>query len=524
MKKRLITYYQSLSLIKKLSIPLMLSLLFGILLTVMIIKQVGIINNNTYLLKNELIPALEQTTNNRTLLQKISENLTFATLAEEEDMLSEINDNISIEKNLNKIISNKNLPRNQAKTSLVSFKKYFKISTEFALSVIQEKNMNNDLDIMNILLNSYNDVKHDFLKLKNEIEREIAKKTALIEKTSKDVIYFTSLYVIVFSIVLFFLSYLVYKDFNERIKNLSSSLNSLGIQKELLENDDTLGHLSKNIKQTVRDYSIIEAQRKELSSINKKINESIEYASLIQEAILPSTEILNHYAKDAFVYWKPRDTVGGDIYFISELKSKNEIIIMVIDGVGHGVSGAFLTMLVKALETQIISRINNNTLEASPAKILQYFNKSIKIMLNQDKGSKSNTGFDGGVLYYNKAKKTCKYAGAKTPLYIIKNNQVKVIKSDRKNVGFIRTKIDQEYTEYEINIEKGTKLYITTDGITDQEGTNNNTYGKDKFQKLLLSIHQEKLEKQKQIIIKSFLDFKKTSTQSDDITIFGIEF
>jgi len=524
MKKKLVFFYQKLSLTQKLSIPLIISLLFGILLTVMIIKQVSIIDKNTLLLKNELIPLFEKSTNNRALLKKISENLTFAILASEKDMISEIYDNHTIKKNLKEIISNKKLASKHAQISLDSFSSYFKIATEVALNLIDESNENDNIVNMNTLLLNYNKVKQNFLDLNNEINHAISKKTSLIEKTSQEAIYLTIIYVATFSLVLFFISTLIYKDFNRRINLLSHSLDSLGIQKKLMTNNDNLSLLTNHINQTITDYSIIEAQRKELSKVNKNIKESIEYASFMQEAILPSLDILKNYAQDYFVYWKPRDIVGGDIYFISELKSQNEIIIMVIDGVGHGVSGAFLTILVKAIERQIIAEIDSGKLEPSPSKILQYFNKSIKTMLKQDKSSKSNTGFDGGILYYNKDKNICKYSGAKTDLYLIKEKRLEIIKGDRKNVGFVRTKIDQQYTEHQFTIEKGSKLYITTDGIIDQEGLNNTSYGKDKFQKLLLKNHQHPFMTQRELIKESFHAFKGILKQSDDVTILAIEF
>ena len=148
-------------------------------------------------------------------------------------------------------------------------------------------------------------------------------------------------------------------------------------------------------------------------------------------------------------------------------------------------------------------------------------------MLKQNKSSKSNTGFDGGILYYNKTTNLCRYAGAKTDLYLIKNNQLEIIKGDRKNVGFVRTKIDQQYTEHEFSIEKGYKLYMTTDGITDQEGLNNSIYtiyGKNRFQTLLLKNHQQPFIRQKELIKESFYTFKASYKQSDDITILGVEF
>jgi len=525
MKETLVFFYQKLSLTQKLSIPLLLSLLFGVLLTVMIVKQVSIIDNNTILLKNELIPLFEKSTNNRALLKKISENFTFAILASEKDMISEIHDNSTIEKNLKEILLNKNLASTHAKVSLDSFEKYFKLATEVALNLIEESSEEENAQNMNTLLINYNQVKKDFSYLNKEINHAISTKTSLIEKRSQEVIYLTIVYVVIFSLILFFISTIIYKDFNRRIDLLSKSLDSLGVQKKLLmTSNDNLSLLTNHINQTITDYAIIESQRKELSKVNREINESIEYASFMQEAILPSLDTLKNYTQDSFIYWKPRDIVGGDIYFASELKSQNEIIIMVIDGVGHGVSGAFLTILVKAIETQIIAEINSEKLEPSPSKILQYFNKSIKTMLKQDKSSKSNTGFDGGILYYNIETNICKYAGAKTDLYLIKENQLEVIKGDRKNVGFIRTKIDQEYTEHEFSLEKGCKLYITTDGIIDQEGLNNTVYGKDKFKTLLLENNQQPFIKQKELIEKSFHTFKGSHKQSDDITILGVEF
>ena len=487
MRKKVVFYYRRLSLIQKLSIPLIAVSLFGFLLTVVIVKQVHLIQNHTVLLKNELIPALEKSTNNLTLLKNISENLTFATLVAEADMVLEIIDNQTVEINLQDIISNKKLDLIKADSYLHAFHNYFKIATEYALTVIGNDSLSdNSEESAEELFVEYNRVQKYFLELNHDIEREISVKTALIEATSMKVIYFTVVYIVVFSIVLFFTSYINYKDFN--------------------------------------DYDVIEAQRKELSKVNRNLNLSIEYASLIQEAILPSIDILDSYTKDNFIFWKPKDVVGGDIYLVVELESKNEILIMVIDGVGHGVSGAFLTILVKALEVQIVEQISRGILKPSPAEILKYFNISIKTILKQEKGSTSNVGFDGGILYYNRVTHRCKYAGAKTPLYVINGDKLEVIKSDRKNVGFIRTKMNQEYTEYDIEIKKGTKLYISTDGIMDQEGKENSRYGKDRFVKLILDNEHRPFDKQKEFITSDFLKVKGDLEQSDDITVIGLEF
>jgi CHASE2 domain-containing sensor protein/serine phosphatase RsbU (regulator of sigma subunit) len=268
----------------------------------------------------------------------------------------------------------------------------------------------------------------------------------------------------------------------------------------------------------------IKERTAQLVQSHKHIQDNINYAAIIQGAILPQEDILSKYTDESFIFWKPKDVVGGDIYFVSELSSKDEILVMLIDGAGHGVSGAFVTMLVKAIETQILAEIENSKMQPSPALILEYFNKSIKVMLKQDKSSKSNAGFDGGVLYYNKKTNLCKYAGAKTPLYIVDDNEIKIIQSDRKNVGYIRTKIDQKYTEYDIDLKENTKLYLSTDGFYDQEGLNNTRYSKKKFQELIKKIKNKSFLEQKNDIMSTLKNFQSTTVQSDDIAVIGLKF
>ena len=286
---------------------------------------------------------------------------------------------------------------------------------------------------------------------------------------------------------------------------------------EIINMQNRLQEMNESLEEKVQERT------KALSKSNKNIQDSIEYASLIQHSILPEQEVINFYFNDSFIFWKPAETVGGDIYFATQLKSKDEILIMVIDGAGHGVPGAFVTMLVKAIETQIMAEIANDKLSPSPAQILAYFNKSIKEMLKQEKGSKSNAGFDGGILYYNKKTKVCKYAGAKTPLYVVSNNELKIYKSDKKSIGFIRSKINQEFTEYDVILEEDTQLYILTDGYSDQPNKNRKKYDLDGVEKLILKMSKENFSKQKMILVNEFETFREKEKQIDDITVIGIK-
>ncbi|MCH9740344.1 MAG: SpoIIE family protein phosphatase [Epsilonproteobacteria bacterium] len=308
------------------------------------------------------------------------------------------------------------------------------------------------------------------------------------------------------------------QSFQKLLQQIEQSYGEYDEDKNLYENVAQLASLEFQELNESLEHKV-----EELKKTNANIRDSIEYASLMQQAILPNKKTLDTFCKDNFICWQPKDIVGGDIYFIDVL-DKDNIVIMVIDGAGHGVSGAFLTMLVKAIEGQIIAKIKSGTLELSPARILEYFNQNIKLMLKQEKGSQSNSGFDGGILHYNRKTNHCKYAGAKTPLYIVNSDKLEVIKSDRKSVGFIRTEVNQNYTEYDIEIKKDTKLYIATDGLTDQEGVNNTRYSIEQFKKLIMRNHMLSFDEQYQYIKKSFIDFKGDCEQSDDITVFGLEF
>ncbi len=306
--------------------------------------------------------------------------------------------------------------------------------------------------------------------------------------------------------------------------NLVIFLNDVGnLKQEWAKAVDDFSKYIYNAVETIRITREKERLTRELEISHKKIRDSIEYASLIQNALLPDESVLDRFVKEHFVIWQPRDVVGGDIYSVVEL-SDVEVLIMVFDGAGHGVPGAFVTMMVKAIENQIVAEIRSGAMEPVPSSILGYFNRAIKTLLKQEKGSKSNAGFDGGILYLNRATKACRYAGAKADLYIVENGRLKVVEGDRKSVGYVRTKIDQTYTDHVVEPGEGAGLYLATDGIVDQEGDDNGRFGIERFENLLTEIGDEPMQKQKERIMESFANFKKSQRQTDDITVVGLRF
>lgn len=273
------------------------------------------------------------------------------------------------------------------------------------------------------------------------------------------------------------------------------------------------------------DISARKKAEKELAESQKMMTDSIEYSSLIQRALIPGSELFNRYFDDFFAIWQPRDVVGGDIYFFEELRHEKECLLMVIDCTGHGVPGAFVTMLVKAVERQIVNEIMLSDSEISPAQILSVFNRSIKTLLKQhNRDAISNAGFDGGVLYINYEDKILKFAGSETPLFIVQDDRCSMIKGDRHSIGYISSDINYVFTDRTIPMEPETRLYLTTDGFFDQSGGEKGfRYGKKRFIKLIEENYKRSFSEQRELFLSELQNYKGNEIKNDDMTVIGLK-
>ena len=274
------------------------------------------------------------------------------------------------------------------------------------------------------------------------------------------------------------------------------------------------------------DITELETIRKEIEDIHKNTKDSIEYASLIQHSLIPDNILFKNYFEDYLTIWHPKDIVGGDIYLFEELRDKNECLLMVIDCTGHGVPGAFVTMLVKAIERQITSRISHSDEIVSPAKILSIFNTSMKHLLKQeDENSISNAGFDGGILYYNKKENIIRFAGAEVPLfYFDENKEFQIIKGDRHSIGYKKSDANYQFKEHTIELKSGMQFYLTTDGYLDQNGGEKSfPFGKKRFKQLLEEYKDEAFCDQQEILLDTMAQYQGEEERNDDITIVGLK-
>ncbi len=274
----------------------------------------------------------------------------------------------------------------------------------------------------------------------------------------------------------------------------------------------------------------MEEAKKEVEILHKHTKESIEYASLIQGAVVSKPEDINLFFKSSFVYWMPKDTVGGDIWLLKQLRHEDECILFVIDCTGHGVPGAFVTMIVKSIEREIVANLKKHPeFDISPAIIMSHFNKTMKILLKQtSKDSLSNAGWDGAIIYYNRREQVLKFAGAKTPLfYIDKNGEFKTLKGNRYSVGYKKCDMDYVYKESTMHVQEGMKFYCTTDGYFDQNGGEKGfPFGKKRFENIIKRNHSKLMTKQKDIFVQQLQEYESqipNNDRNDDITLVGFE-
>ncbi len=264
--------------------------------------------------------------------------------------------------------------------------------------------------------------------------------------------------------------------------------------------------------------------QKEIKIKNKKITDSINFSSMIQNSIMPKEFVINNNIPKNFIMWEPKDIVGGDIYLFEDIGKTpydfgDGFLMFIIDCTGHGVPGAFMTMITKTAISNIISKNNYN----NPALILFELNQKIKTTLNQNSSdTASNAGLDGAVLYFDREDKKITFASANTPLFYIENGDLKVIKGDRESIGYKDSNINFEFKNYEINLDSQKYFYITTDGFIDQNGGSKSfPFGKKRVKNLIIENYTKEFSEQKKIFLNALKEYQAKEERNDDITMIG---
>ncbi len=290
------------------------------------------------------------------------------------------------------------------------------------------------------------------------------------------------------------------------------SIRRVKLQKENLERVVELRTME--IQQKNEELSSMNA---EISRKNKDITSSITYAKRIQDAMLPLKSSISKGLKDYFILFKPRDIVSGDFYWYEQADGK--IIITAVDCTGHGVPGAFMSMIGSEVLTTIIGK---GITKAS--EILKKMNSYVSMALKQ-KETANQDGMDMALCVIDEKNKTVEFAGAKNPLIYISDGKLTHIKGDRKGIGGTNKKAKSEdYQMHTIKYESPTWFYIFTDGFQDQfGGPKNRKFMIKRLKELLLEIHQKPLSEQHQILDDTIMDWMKDTEQTDDILLIGFK-
>jgi serine phosphatase RsbU (regulator of sigma subunit) len=271
----------------------------------------------------------------------------------------------------------------------------------------------------------------------------------------------------------------------------------------------------------------IRSQRDMLDLQNKNITASIRYAMTIQQAMLPDEKALGKFF-ESFIIYMPKDIVSGDFYWFSGFDEKkaqsNSQFIAVVDCTGHGVPGAFMSMIGNRLLNEIVSERQVH----DPKEILELLNKEIRIALRQEQ-TDNNDGMDLLLCRFDKRKNNdfgITFSGAKRTLYILKkeNSELICLQGERKSIGGIGEKKESlEFTSQELILKQGDHIYMLTDGIIDQNGPDRKRFGSKKIEELIVFLGKTSMDEQKDIFKKTLADFMDKEVQRDDITIIGLK-
>ncbi|MEF8810423.1 MAG: SpoIIE family protein phosphatase [Bacteroidales bacterium] len=257
----------------------------------------------------------------------------------------------------------------------------------------------------------------------------------------------------------------------------------------------------------------LDEKLKIIEEANKKINQSITYARRIQSAVFPNKSQLHHFFPGSFVLLRSRDVVSGDFYWFRKIDHR--IFIAAADCTGHGIPGAFMSMLGIAFLNEVTQ---HSKMDAD--QILEDLRDLMKSSLHQQGYTKeTKDGMDMAFCAIDTDKNTLQFSGAYRPLYLFRNNTLNEYKGARAPIG-ISFK-EKPFTKYEIELQPGDTFYMFSDGYVDQIAPNREKYKTKRFKNFLQQIHTYDLPKQKALLEEELDNWQKDEEQVDDILVMG---
>lgn len=256
-----------------------------------------------------------------------------------------------------------------------------------------------------------------------------------------------------------------------------------------------------------------------LGNLNKQLTDSINYAQIIQKALLPSEEHLHQHLGEAFLFSLPRDTLGGDFFYVGEIKGK--IVLILADGTGHGVPGAIISTLGISLINQIVV----DEQETNPARIQEKLNQAFtSLLVDNAQQIRIGDGMDAAICTIDPEAGRMQFSGSKRPAYVMKNGEITRVRGSRFSIGGLHYNMVKDFTNKEIDIEGDEYVYLFSDGYADQfGGPQNKKFKYSNMRQLLSHTRNYNPQKQKEIIEEHFYNWKSDNEQVDDVLFIGFK-
>lgn len=279
-----------------------------------------------------------------------------------------------------------------------------------------------------------------------------------------------------------------------------------------------LSVIRKLLLEKEQALDLIARQKAALELREKSITDNLIYAQRIQEAMLPSEEYFRNHFASSFIFFKPKDIVSGDFYWIGEKGDK--VFVVAADCTGHGVSGALMSMIGMEIIEKAIVEDNIET----PSVIMGALNLGLEKTFSRKKniGTIIRDGMDAGICIIDKKNRKIIYSGSFFPLYLLRNKSLTQINGDKIIIGMNPGRIP--YTDHEIDIQEDDMFYLFSDGYPDQfGGKENKKFMYRRLRYLLLNIHEFDVKDQKSILDENIKIWMGTNPQIDDMMVIGFK-
>ncbi|MFZ2017607.1 MAG: PAS domain-containing protein [Methyloceanibacter sp.] len=265
------------------------------------------------------------------------------------------------------------------------------------------------------------------------------------------------------------------------------------------------------------DLTEIKESEQRAAAANQLILQSLRYASRIQSAVLPARQELEVVAADHFLIWEPRDIVGGDFFWFQPIEDGYAVIVG--DCTGHGVPGAFMTLIAWGLLDRMLRTASSD----KPSEVLTGLHRGVQSLLGQnEEGGETDDGLEAGVCFIKPAKREMSFAGARFSLWRANQDDVIEIKGDRKGIGYRRYPQGTTYTDYTFPYDDRDSFYLSTDGLIDQiGGPRGRSFGKRRFLELLKQNRGIPMRAQEESLRRALERHQGEQLRRDDLTVLG---